>query len=71
MLWADFRALGLDGKALEEFMLRKAGLSLDEGYIFGQGGEGFERINLACPRRYLVRAMELLDRAAAEAGLPR
>ena len=71
LLWADFRSLGLDGKQLEEFMVRRAGLSLDEGYIFGRGGEGFERINLACPRRYLERAMELLDRAAAEAGLPR
>ena len=71
LLWADFRSLGLDEKQLEEFMLRKAGLSLDEGYIFGRGGAGFERINLACPRRYLERAMELLDEAAAEAGLPR
>lgn len=52
-------------------MLHQAGLCLDEGYIFGAGGEGFERINLACPRRYLVTAMEQLDRAAAKAGLKR
>lgn len=71
LLWADFRSLGLEPKALEEFMLHQAGLCLDEGYIFGAGGEGFERINLACPRRYLETAMEQLDRAAAKAGLKR
>lgn len=71
LLWADFRSLGLEEKALEEFMLRRAGLCLDEGYLFGREGGGFERINLACPRRFLVRAMEKLDRAAGEAGLPR
>ena len=35
---------------LEKTMLEKAGLWLDEGYIFGTGGEGFERFNLAIPR---------------------
>ncbi len=36
------------------------GLFFDEGYLFGQEGAGFERINLACPRRVLVQAMERL-----------
>lgn len=71
LLWADFRSLGLGPKALEDFMLHKAGLCLDEGCIFGTEGEGYERINLACPRRYLETAMEQLDRAAAAAGLSR
>lgn len=71
LMWADFRSLGLNDQELEEFMTKKAGLNLDEGYIFGEGGGGFERIVLACPRRYLVAAMERLDKAAQEAGLPR
>lgn len=71
LLWADFRCLGLDDAALEEFMTKKACLNLDEGYIFGEGGSGFERFVLACPRRYLEAAMERLDKAAEEAGLPR
>ena len=41
------------------------GLFFDEGYLFGQEGAGFERINLACPRRVLVQAMERLR------GMPR
>ena len=71
LMWADFRSLGLDDAALEAVMTKKVGLNLDEGYIFGEGGSGFERFVLACPRRYLEAAMARLDKAAAEAGLPR
>ncbi len=71
LLWADFRSLGLETKVLEEFMIQQAGLSFSEGYHFGQEGAGFERINLACPRHFLARAMERLDQAAQAANLPR
>ncbi|MBQ1351359.1 MAG: pyridoxal phosphate-dependent aminotransferase [Oscillospiraceae bacterium] len=68
LLWADFRSFGLDAKALEQFMTQEAGLFLDEGWIFGKQGEGFERINLACPRRYLQSALERLRKAAEQRG---
>ena len=60
--WLDCRALGLEQDALEARMTSH-GLFFDEGYLFGQEGAGFERINLACPRRVLVRAMERLRAA--------
>lgn len=63
LVWADFRALGLSGPALEDLMLNKARLWLDEGYIFGKDGEGFERFNLACPRSVLADALERVKRA--------
>ena len=44
LCWVDFRECGLDKDELEKTMLEKAGLWLDEGYIFGIGGEGFERL---------------------------
>ncbi len=44
-------------------MLNKARLWLDEGYIFGKGGEGFERIVIACPRAILKERLEKLERA--------
>ena len=44
-------------------MLNKAGLYLDEGYIFGEEGAGFERINVACPRFILEDAMRRLTDA--------
>lgn len=70
LLWADFSSLGLEAAELERFMTEHQ-LYLDEGYIFGPGGAGFERINLACPRQCLAAAMERLDAAAAEFGLKR
>ena len=48
---------------LEKTMLEKAGLWLDEGYIFGTGGEGFERFNLAIPRSVLEDACQRLLKA--------
>lgn len=55
LVWVDFRSLGFDKDQLENFMLNKAHVWLDEGYIFGTGGEGFERFNVACPRSILEK----------------
>jgi cystathionine beta-lyase len=63
LAWVDMRSLGLNDKELEELMLNKALLALDEGYIFGTGGSGFERINLALPREALLDALLRLERA--------
>ena len=41
-------------------------LYVDEGYIFGKGGEGFERINIACPRHVLEAALVRLKNALDE-----
>ncbi len=65
LAWLDCRALGLDKARLEDLMLNKAGLYLDEGYIFGEEGAGFERINVACPRAILEDAMQRLADAVA------
>jgi len=58
--WLDFRDFEKDHKKLENFMLNEAMLYLDEGYIFGDGGQGFERINLACPKNVLKEALNRL-----------
>ena len=62
----DFRSLGLSRKELEELIVKKAGLWLDSGDIFGAAGRGFERINVACPRSVLTEALERLARAVRE-----
>lgn len=66
LVWVDFRGLGLDGDALEDFVLHKAKLWLDSGAIFGKVGEGFQRFNAACPRATLQQALEQLERAMRE-----
>ena len=63
LVWMDFRKLGLDPDTLEDLMLKKARVWLDEGYIFGRGGEGFERINVACPRSLLKQGLQRIERA--------
>lgn len=61
--WLDFREFEKDHKILENFMLKEAMLFLDEGYIFADGGQGFERINLACPTNVLKDALDRLHEA--------
>ena len=63
LAWLDFRALELDGEALHHLVMHEAGVYLDEGPIFGPEGEGFERINLACPRAILAEALGRIKRA--------
>ncbi|MBR3638733.1 MAG: pyridoxal phosphate-dependent aminotransferase [Lachnospiraceae bacterium] len=57
LIWLDFRPLGFSADQLEDLIVNKAGLWLDRGKIFGRSGEGFERINVACPRVVLEEAL--------------
>ncbi len=66
LAWVDMRSLGLDDRALEQLTVDRALLALDEGYIFGTGGSGFERWNLALPRVELNKALERLEAAIKE-----
>ena len=66
LIWLDFSALQLSRKELEELIVHKAKLWLDPGHIFGPEGEGFERINIACQRQTLAKALEQLHRAITE-----
>lgn len=64
--WLDCSALGLSDKALDDFIVHKAKLWLDAGTMFGAGGEGFQRINIACPRSVLKQALDQLAQAIDE-----
>lgn len=57
--WLDLRCLGLEPKEQERLMIESE-LFFDEGYIFGDGGEGFERINLATPTAVVQSAIKRL-----------
>jgi cystathionine beta-lyase len=63
LLWLDCRALGLDDKALSDFMKAQAKVGLDDGHMFGAGGSGFERMNIACPRSILKDALQRIEKA--------
>ncbi|NMB14689.1 MAG: pyridoxal phosphate-dependent aminotransferase [Gallicola sp.] len=57
LLWLDFKAYNLTEEEREELIVKKAGLWLDSGSMFGPDGEGYERINIACPRKTLEKAL--------------
>ena len=66
LIWLDCRSLELPEEELENLIVHKAKLWLDSGAIFGKAGEGFERINIACPRSILKEALERLKKAVNE-----
>lgn len=61
LAWLDCRDLGIPGNPFQ-FFLKEAKVALNDGSDFGKGGEGFVRLNFACPRETLTEA---LDRMAA------
>jgi cystathionine beta-lyase len=63
LLWLDFRELGLDIKQLESLLVQQAGIAGNPGHWFGREGAGFARINIACPRRVMVEALQKLEKA--------
>jgi len=61
LVWLDFRALGLSDAGLRNALL-DSGVALDDGYLFGKGGSGFERLNIACPRSMLEEGLERIGK---------
>lgn len=61
--WMDARGLGLNDAALKRFCVDKAGVAFGEGSDFGIGGNGFLRLNAACPRATIQKALQQLETA--------
>lgn len=57
LLWLDFRKWQMNQKQLNEFLINKAGVGFSDGMIYGREGEGFQRINIACPRSVIEKAL--------------
>ena len=63
LVWLDCRALNMDGKSLHRFMIEQGKIGLNNGLDFGPGGEGFLRINVACPRTTLEEGLKRINNA--------
>ena len=63
LMWLDCRALSMTNEELRDFFVHKAKLGLNEGYTFGHSLAGFMRLNAACPRSTLEKAMRQLKAA--------
>jgi cystathionine beta-lyase len=63
LAWLDMKNLGMKSKQLRDFMTREAKIGCNDGPTFGPGGRGFQRLNFACPRSLLQKAMQQLKQA--------
>lgn len=57
LAWVDCRHLGIPSAELEEMLIEKAHVWVNPGSMYGTAGEGFIRINLACPRSVLAASL--------------
>ena len=63
LIWLDCHGLGLNNKELNDLFVNKAKLALNNGEMFGKEGSGFMRLNIACPKANLIKALEALKNA--------
>ena len=63
LAWLNFNDFGLSDESTNEILFKKAKVWLDNGLQFGTGGEGFQRINLACTSATLRQALDRLEMA--------
>ena len=63
LMWLDCQGLGLTNEQLHDFMIQRAGLGLNDGCSFGPRLSGYMRLNAACPRSVLEKAMAQLEAA--------
>ena len=63
LMWLDCRDLNMTNEELRDFFIYKAKLGLNEGYTFGRSLSGYMRLNVACPRATLEKAMDQLKAA--------
>jgi len=63
LLWLDFRKWKMDQKQLNDFLINKACVGFSDGMIYGKEGEGFQRMNIACPRSVIEKALSQVREA--------
>ncbi|UCG53902.1 MAG: pyridoxal phosphate-dependent aminotransferase [Dehalococcoidia bacterium] len=63
LVWLDFTGCGIDPAKLKTFLFEKAKVALEAGVKFGPNGEGFARMNIACPRKILAEGLCRIERA--------
>ncbi len=68
LVWLDFSGLELPSDRLQQFLVQEAGIVLNEGVWFGEGGYGHARLNIGCPRSILAEGLKRLETAVANLG---
>lgn len=68
LAWLDFNDFSLSDEMLTDTLIKEARVWLDNGPQFGKGGEGFQRLNLACPGKVLEKALFRIEKAFRALG---
>ena len=63
LVWVDCSVLNQSSDKIVKTLLEKEKLWVNEGGLYGEAGEGFIRINIACPRQQLIEGLNRLRRA--------
>ena len=63
LVWIDCRSLKSSSKEIEQLLIKKGKIWINAGDMYGEAGEGFIRINIACPRQVLIEGLDRLRRA--------
>ena len=63
LVWVDCSALRIPSKEIEQFLLTQEKLWINAGEMYGEAGNRFIRINIACPRQVLIEGLDRLKRA--------
>ncbi|MSD39556.1 putative C-S lyase, partial [Faecalibacterium prausnitzii] len=71
LVWCDFRCFGMSDADMKVFLTDECMLYLDNGTDFGAAGSGYQRINVACPRKTLADALDRFYQAAKKRGMAR
>lgn len=58
LLWLNFKRFGLEEEKINDLLINKAEVGLNKGSVFGDQGVGYQRMNIACPRSYIVEALD-------------
>ena len=63
LLWLDCKELKMEPKELHQFFLSEAKVAVNEGSMFGPGGEGFVRMNVGCPQSMVKQGLQQIKDA--------
>lgn len=63
LVWVDCSVLKQSSEEIVKMLLEKDKLWVNEGSMYGEAGDGFIRINIACPRQLLIEGLNRIARA--------
>ena len=61
LLWLNCKDLNLNNNQLKDFFIKKAKVGFNDGPTFGPGGEGFQRMNIGCPKSLIKKALDKIS----------